>query len=48
MGTTTMLTSALNLIINSKIKDKRSALNLYSYQGLNNEMNLGLSFARRL
>ena len=48
MGTTTMLTSALNLVINSKMKDKRTALNLYSYPGLNNEMNLGLSFARRL
>lgn len=48
MGTTTMVTSALNLIINSKMKDKRNAVALYSYPGLNSDMNLGLSFARRL
>lgn len=48
MGTTTMVTSALNLYINSKIKDKKNTVGLYSYPGLNNDMNLGVSFARRL
>jgi hypothetical protein len=48
VGTTTLVTSALNLFINNKIKDKKSTVGLYSYQGLNNEMNLGLSFARKL
>lgn len=48
LGTTTMVTSALNLYINSKIKDKKNTVGLYSYPGLNNDMNLGVSFARRL
>jgi hypothetical protein len=48
VGTTTMVTSALNLIINNKIKNKKSAVGLYSYPGLNNEMNMGLTLARRL
>lgn len=47
-GTTTILTSAFNLFINSKMKDKRNALGLYSYPGANNQMTAGLSFSRSL
>jgi hypothetical protein len=48
MGTTTLVTSALNLYINGKIKNKKNTVGLYSYTCFNNDMNLGLSFARRL
>lgn len=47
MGTTTIVTSALNLFLNNK-KDKKNAVGLYSYPGMNNEMNLGFTFARKL
>jgi hypothetical protein len=48
MGTTTMVTSALNLYLNKKLKSNKNSVGLYSYPGLNNEMNLGVSLARRL
>jgi hypothetical protein len=48
VGTTTMVTSAVNLILANKIKDKKSAVGLYSYPGLNNEMNIGFTMSRRL
>lgn len=48
MGTTTMLTSALNLVLASKVKDKKSTVGLYSYPGLNNEMNVGFTVSRKL
>jgi hypothetical protein len=48
MGTTTMVTSALNLYLNKKLKSKKNSVGLYSYPGLNNEMSLGVSLARRL
>lgn len=48
MGTTTLVTSALNLILASKVKDKKSTVGLYSYPGLNNEMNVGFTMSRRL
>mgnify|MGYP003577230884 CR=1 FL=1 len=48
MGTTTIITSALNLAFQKKMKDKRNAFNLYSYPGLNNAMSMGLSFSRKI
>jgi hypothetical protein len=47
-GTTTVLTSAFNLILNKHTKDKRNALNLYSYPDINNKMVAGLAFTRSL
>ncbi len=47
-GTTTVLTSAVNLFVNRRIKDKRNALNLYSYPELNNKMVTGIAFTRTL
>lgn len=47
-GSATMVTSALNLYLNRKLKDKRNAVNLYSYPGINQELNLGVSFVRSL
>jgi hypothetical protein len=48
VGSATVVTSARNLIINSKMEDKKNAVGLYSYSRLNNEMNLVLGFARKL
>ncbi|HYF29879.1 MAG TPA: hypothetical protein VD993_02060 [Chitinophagaceae bacterium] len=47
-GSATVITSALNLYINKNVKDKRNAFNLYSYPGMNQQLNLGLSFVRSL
>jgi hypothetical protein len=47
-GTTTVLTSAVNLFVNRQIKDKRNALNLYSYPDINNKMVAGIAFTRSL
>jgi hypothetical protein len=47
-GTTTVLTSAVNLYLNKRIKDKRNALNLYTYPDINSKMVTGLSFTRSL
>jgi hypothetical protein len=47
-GTTTMLTSAFNLLLNDRLKDKRNTVNFFSYPGLNNTMTTGLSFTRTL
>ena len=47
-GTTTIITSAFNLFVNSKVKDKRNAFNLYSYPDQANKMVAGLSFSRSL
>jgi hypothetical protein len=47
-GSSTIITSVLNLYINKKVKDKRNTFGLYSYPGMNREMNLGVSFARSL
>lgn len=45
-GTTTIFTSAINLYLNSKVKDKRNAFNLYSAPGMGQD--LGFSFSRGL
>lgn len=47
-GTTTVLTSAVNLYLNKHFKDKRNAINLYSYPDINSKMVTGLSFTRSL
>ena len=48
MGTTTLLTSALNLALQKKIKEKRNAFNLYSYPDYSNSLSMGLSFTRKI
>ena len=47
-GTTTVLISAFNLFLNKRNRDKRNALNLYSYPDINNKIVTGLSFTRSL
>lgn len=47
-GTTTVLTSAVNLFVNRRIKDKRNALNLYSYPDINSKIFTGIAFTRSL
>lgn len=47
-GTTTVLTSAVNLYLNKRIRDKRNAINLYSYPDINSKMVTGLTFTRSL
>ena len=47
-GTGTVITSAVNLLLNSKIKDKRNAFNLYSYPDASNKLVAGLAFSRSL
>lgn len=48
MGTTTIVTSALNLVLQKKIKDKRNAFNLYSYPNYSSSVSMGLSFTRKI
>jgi hypothetical protein len=48
MGTTTLITSALNLALQKKIKDKRNAFNLYSHPNYSNSISMGMSFTRRI
>ena len=48
MGTTTLITSALNLALQKKIKDKRNAFNLYSHPDYSNSISMGMSFTRRI
>ena len=47
-GTTTVITSAFNLLFNSQRKDKRNAVALYSYPNVCNKLTTGLSFTRTL
>jgi hypothetical protein len=48
LGTTTLVTSTLNLLMNKKKKDTRNAFNLYSYPNYNNSLTMGLSFTRNI
>jgi hypothetical protein len=48
MGTSTIVTSTLNLIMNKKNKDRRNAFNLYSYPDNSNTLTMGLSFTRKI
>ncbi|HEY0059128.1 MAG TPA: hypothetical protein VGB56_08320 [Flavisolibacter sp.] len=47
-GTTTVLTSAINLLIQNRLKDKRNAFNIYSYPDTDYKLAAGLSFTRSL
>ena len=47
-GSATMITSAVNIYLNKKLSTKRNAFNLYSYPGMNQELNMGVSFVRNL
>jgi hypothetical protein len=49
LGTTTIVSSALNLIMNiNKKTNTRNAFNLYSYPNYSNSVTMGLSFTRQL
>lgn len=48
MGTTTIVTSALNLALRKKIKDKRNAFNFYSYPNYCGSVSMGLSFTWKI
>ena len=48
MGTTTVLTSAVNLWMNKKMKDRKTSLNLYSHPGINNKLVAGVSFLKKM
>jgi hypothetical protein len=47
LGTTTVLTSALNLVMRPK-KEKKHAFNLYSYPNNASSLSMGVSFTRKL
>jgi hypothetical protein len=47
-GATTVISSAINLVMQKKNKDQRSSFNLYSYPGYNNSVAMGISFSRRM
>lgn len=46
MGTTTVLTSAFNLLMHRK--ERKNVLSLYSSPGMNNSLNMGLAFTKRI
>jgi hypothetical protein len=48
LGTTTIVTSALNLILNKSKKENKNAFNLYSYPNYASSVTMGLSFTRRM
>lgn len=47
IGTSTMILSTINLIINKKQKNKLTQWNIYSYPTYNNEVAIGFSFSRQ-
>jgi len=48
MGTTTVVSSVMRLVMNKKLKDSRNTFNLYSYPNANNTLNVGLTVTRRI
>ena len=46
MGTTCLVSSTINLLINKK--ERKNTISLYSYPGINNKMNFGFSLTKRL
>jgi hypothetical protein len=48
LGTTTMISSALNLLLNKKNVESRNAINLYSYPNESNSVTMGLSLTRKI
>lgn len=47
-GTTTVLTSAVNLFMNRRIKDKQNTVHVYSYPDITNRLVTGIAFTRSL
>lgn len=47
-GTATVFTSALNLLLNKKVKDKRNVFNMYGHPSGRQQVAAGLSFTRAL
>jgi len=47
-GTTTVITSAFNLLLSSHTKNKRNSVALYSYPNVCNKLTTGLSITRSL
>lgn len=47
LGTSTIVTSMINLVMNKKT-EKRNAFNLYSYPGVSNSVAMGLTFTRKM
>ena len=48
LGTTTIVTSALNLLLNKNMKESKNAFNLYSYPNYASSVTMGLSFTRQM
>ncbi len=48
MGSTTIITSALNIAMQKKNKDKKNAFNLYSFPNYANTVSVGLSITRKI
>ncbi|MDQ3683450.1 MAG: hypothetical protein M3352_10325, partial [Bacteroidota bacterium] len=48
MGTTTIITSALNLAMQKKNKGKKNAYGFYSYPNYTNTVSMGLSITRKI
>jgi len=47
-GSATIVSSLINMGINKRAKNKKNAVSVYSYPGLNNKLSLGCSFAKTL
>ena len=48
MGTTTIITSALNLALQKKMNCKKNALSFYSQPNYSNTVSMGFSFTRKI
>ncbi len=48
VGSTTLISSAVNLMIYKKNKDRRNTFNMYGQPGYNNSLAVGLSFSRKI
>jgi hypothetical protein len=48
LGTTTMISSAFNLLFNKKNTENRNAINLYSYPNESSSVTMGLSLTRKI
>ena len=48
MGTTTIITSALNLALQKKMNCKKNALSFYSQPNYSNTASMGFSFTRKI
>ena len=48
IGTTSLVSSTINLLMNKNRKEKKNNLSLYSYPGINNQLNVGFSLTKRI